>query len=73
MRLGNAKIQVFADDHAPPHFHLVGPESHAQIEIGSLRLLRGRASRRDLEEARAWARVHGALLERSWRELNERD
>jgi len=64
---------MFADDHAPPHFHLVGPESHAQIEIGSLQPLRGRASRRDLAEARVWARAHAGLLERMWRELNERE
>jgi hypothetical protein len=31
-----AAIYIYADDHAPPHFHLRGPESNAMIDMGSL-------------------------------------
>lgn len=75
VRLSNAKICIFPGDHAPPHFHLMGPGWTAMIEIASLELLRGKAPRRDLAEAVAWALVpeNLALLASEWRRLNERE
>jgi hypothetical protein len=35
------KIQFFAIEHPPPHFHAVFAEYRAQIEINSLRILKG--------------------------------
>lgn len=35
------KIQFFAREHPPPHFHAVFAEHRAQIEIASLKVLRG--------------------------------
>jgi hypothetical protein len=35
-RLPNATIYVYASDHAPPHFHVVGPNSNAQIRMDDL-------------------------------------
>lgn len=32
--LSNCKVQMFADDHVPPHFHLRGPNSNAMIRLG---------------------------------------
>ena len=71
-RLNNAKIQMFADDHAPPHFHLFGPSSNALVAIGTLTVIRGRADVRDLAEAVAWARANRRILIREWSRLNER-
>ena len=70
--LSNAKIEMFADDHSPPHFHLRGPNSNALIGLNTLSVLRGRASRGDLAEAFAWAKANVDLLEAEWRRLNER-
>ena len=44
-RLGNAKVQMFADDHLPSHFHLFGPRSNALVAIDTLVLLRHIQSR----------------------------
>ena len=71
--LSNAKVQIFADDHLPPHFHLFGPNSNCQISIETLEILRGEARRRDLNEAMAWAEENRDLLWSKWSELNERD
>lgn len=69
--LTNAAIRMFFDDHVPPHFHLVGPDSNAQVSLATLEVVRGHASRRDLEEAREWAKANAALLTVKWSEFNE--
>ena len=69
-RLRNAKIQVFARDHNPPHFRLIGPNSRCNIAIRTLEDLVGYAAPDDLAEARAWAMEHRDLLMRTWESLN---
>ena len=73
VRLANVSIYMYADDHAPPHFHMLGPESDALVDLESLRVVRGRFRRRDLTEVRAWASEHADLLQRRGAELNERE
>jgi hypothetical protein len=72
-RLANATIYIYADDHAPPHFHVVGPNSNVQVEIETLRVMRGEYRAGDLAQAIAWAADNQALLRARWREFNERD
>jgi hypothetical protein len=69
--LTNAAIRMFFDDHLPPHFHLVGPDSSAQISLATLDVIQGHASRRDLAEARAWARANMDVLTTNWSEFND--
>jgi hypothetical protein len=70
--LSRAKIEMFADDHAPPHFHLRGPTSNALVRLDKLSVMRGTYSRRDLAEALAWAEGNLPLLYAEWSRLNER-
>jgi hypothetical protein len=72
-RLSGAVIRMYADDHAPPHFHLIGAKSDAMVRLGTFEVLRGIADRRDLAEATAWASANPGALESEWRRLNERD
>jgi hypothetical protein len=72
-RLSRAAIRVYADDHPPPHFHLIGPGSDATVRLGTLEVLRGHADRRDVAEAMTWCAAHPGVLEAEWRRLNERD
>jgi hypothetical protein len=73
--LSNCKICIYPGDHNPPHFHLRGPNSRALIDMATLEVLRGKASRKDLDEAHEWASVAAnlATLVAEWRRLNERD
>jgi hypothetical protein len=41
-RLANVSIYIRADDHAPPHFHVVGPDTDVQVAIETLQVIRGR-------------------------------
>ena len=70
--LTNAAVFVYAGDHAPPHFHVLGPNINAVIDIATLRVTRGTYARRDLAEATAWAAKNKGLLQAKWREINER-
>jgi hypothetical protein len=72
-RLANVTIYIYADDHAPPHFHVRGPSSNVQVEIETLQVMRGECRAGDLAEAITWAADNRALLRAKWNELNERD
>lgn len=69
--LTNAAIRMYFDDHVPPHFHLIGADSNAQISLATLDVIRGEASRRDLDEAQEWAKANMELLAAKWSEFNE--
>lgn len=73
--LSNCKIYIYPGDHNPPHFHLRGPDSRALVEMVTLEVIAGKASKRDLAEAREWVRKEEnlALLVSEWRRLNERE
>lgn len=73
--LNNCRIYIYPGDHNPPHFHLKGPNSRASVDIVSLEIIAGKASRSDLVEAREWAEKpeNRALLISEWRRLNERE
>ena len=55
VRIGNLKIQMFADDHNPPHFHVVTPDYEVLVQIGDFTVLAGSIDRRSYDAAVAWA------------------
>ena len=70
VQIGNLKIQIYADDHNPPHFHVVTPDCQALIRIDSLAMLRGSLRRADFEAAIDWAREHLTEIKDEWDRLN---
>jgi len=72
--LSNSRVYVHArGEHPPPHFHLVGPDWDATIDIRTLEVTRGWAPASDLGEARAWAKDNQGYLLAKWTEYNVRD
>jgi hypothetical protein len=71
--LSKCKIQIYAGDHAPPHFKIYGPETNANVAIDTLEVIAGRADRKALQEALDWASraENRALLRATWKRLNE--
>jgi Domain of unknown function (DUF4160) len=49
------KIQIFAREHPPAHFHAVPAEYRAQIDIDTLDVLKGRLPRPILSKVISWA------------------
>ena len=71
IRIGGLKVQVFADDHFPPHFHIVGTDFEVLIAIGSLSILKGGRYHREVSEAMDWARQNSDVLWNEWVRLND--
>lgn len=69
-KIGNIKIQIFASDHNPPHFHVVTAEYEVLIAVSNFTILRGSIRRRDLDIALQWARVNRETLKNEWKRLN---
>jgi len=55
IRIGGLKIQIFADDHYPPHFHIVGTDFEVLVSMSDLSLLKGARYHREVVEALNWA------------------
>ncbi|MGO4838296.1 DUF4160 domain-containing protein [Rhizobiaceae sp. 2RAB30] len=69
-QIGNLKIQIFADDHNPPHFHVVTPEHQALVSIAELTIIRGELRSRDFSTVVEWAKAHIEELNHEWNRLN---
>ena len=72
-QLASVSIHIYADDHAPPHFHVRGADTNVQVEIETLQVMRGNYKAAALAEAIGWAAANQPLLRARWSELNERD
>jgi len=59
-------IQMFWQDHAPPHFHALYGEDEALIDLRTLEVLEGRLPRRALSLVLEWATDHRAALMEDW-------
>ena len=59
-------IQMFYNDHDPPHFHVRYSGQRALIAIDDLAVLRGRLSPQALNWVRQWATLHRAELAEDW-------
>lgn len=71
-RFGAVTVRMYADDHHPPHFHVVGAEFQVLVRIANLAVIAGNARPAQIAEALAWAEANQAVLAGKWAELNER-
>jgi hypothetical protein len=63
---------MYADDHRPPLFHIVGPDFQVLVRILDLAVIAGQARPSDIAPALEWAGRNRDRLSRKWAELNER-
>lgn len=59
-------IQMYWDEHAPPHFHAIYGEFKAVIEIRNLVISGGKLPRRAAELVLDWAELHQQELLEDW-------
>ncbi|MDF2939886.1 MAG: transcriptional regulator [Gammaproteobacteria bacterium] len=66
-------IQMFWNEHAPPHFHALYAEYEAVIDIRTLNIMKGSMPRRALSLVLEWASQHQSELMEDWQlcEQNE--
>ncbi|KAB2851238.1 MAG: DUF4160 domain-containing protein [Sphingopyxis terrae] len=63
---------MYADDHRPPHFHIVAPDFQVLVRISDFVVIAGDARPTQIAEALAWAQEHQNMLALEWVERNER-
>lgn len=66
------KIKIYADDHAPPHFHVLTADGQSLVDIATLQERQIGANKKALAAALLWAADHRALLVQVWHEQNSR-
>ena len=66
-RFYGIEIQMFADDHAPPHFHAVYGDFELMVGISPIRILRGEAPSRVRSLVLEWAALHHQELIDNWK------
>ena len=71
-RFGAVSLRMYADDHRPPHFHVVGPDFQVLVRIADLAVIAGEARPAQIAAAMAWAAERKEALALKWIELNER-
>jgi len=59
-------IQMYYNDHEPPHFHVRYSGQRALIAIDDLAVLGGKLTPRALNLVREWAELHRAELVEDW-------
>lgn len=70
--IGRVVLRVYANDHLPPHFHVIGPEDEALIEIETLSVLRGRLPHRERKAVLRWLVDHRHAIAAEWNRTNPR-
>lgn len=59
-------VQMFWDDHVPPHFHASYAEYDLMINIQTLEVMKGRMPKRALALLLEWASQHRQELMEDW-------
>ena len=55
-------IQMYGNDHIPPHFHAIFNEYHAVVEIETGEILLGSLPSKQLKFVQVWASIHADEL-----------
>ena len=72
-RFGRVSVRTYADDHRPPHFHIVGADFQVVIRIADLTVIAGTARRGQIAEPMAWVGQPREMVALKWVELTERE
>lgn len=65
-------LRIWASDHLPPHFHAIGPDYEALVEIDSLLIIKGRLPNVMRRDVLMWAAANRALIAEEWNRINPR-
>lgn len=69
--ISGVKIQLFFQDHAPPHFHTSIAEYKAIVKIENAEILEGDIPKNKKKEILEWAKENKAILMEIWNDLND--
>ncbi len=65
-RVNGLKIEVYSNEHPPPHFHVKSPNVDASFAIENCAVLEGKVDNRDRKKIELWHRKAKPLLIAAW-------
>ncbi|MFM8607339.1 MAG: DUF4160 domain-containing protein [Hyphomicrobiales bacterium] len=71
-RIGAISIRIYADDHRPPHVHIVSAEFEILVSISDGSIIAGKARQSEIREALKWVSWNREYLALKWIALHER-
>jgi len=66
---GAYKITIYAEDHDPPHVHVIGPDFQAKVRIANAALFAGTIPPRHRREVLSWIAANHDGLMAKWNDL----
>jgi hypothetical protein len=64
--INGIKIEFYFDEHPPPHFHARYAEYLAQIDIGTVQIIKGSMPRPQMRDIQQWAASRREALWSAW-------
>jgi len=71
-QIANIIIRVNANDHLPPHFHVIGPDDEALVGIASQAVIEGTMPTSHRKEIVAWIAANIDVIKAEWNRINPR-
>jgi hypothetical protein len=72
-RIGGMKIEVYPNEHPPPHFHVRSPVVSASFAIDDCSLLNGTVGPREFRKIRYWHRQFKPYVVQAWNDTRPTD
>lgn len=70
VKIGNIEIRVFANDHLPPHFHVITPDHEALIVLADLSIYSGEITPAVRRRVWGWLVEHRDEIAAEWNRLH---
>ncbi len=67
-RVNGLKIEIYPNEHPPPHFHVKSPNIDASFSIDSCEQINGKVGSKELRKIQFWHRSAKQLLVDVWNE-----
>lgn len=65
-RVKSLKIEIYSNEHPPPHFHVKSPNVNASFDIQNCKKLNGSISNKDFKLVRYWHKTAKNILIEKW-------
>jgi len=71
--LKGLKIEIYSNEHPPPHFHVKSPNVNASFDIDNCKKLEGTISSKDYKLIKYWHKKSKDILIEAWNETRPTD
>ena len=65
-RIDGLKVEIYPNEHPPPHFHIKSPNFNASFDIANCDLLEGKLAHKDIKKVKYWHKYAKPMLIESW-------